>query len=120
MLTDSAQVSVPLGATVNVFQGRPIEFIGAPSVARLLIVSEETGCTMSWTINVGGIQHVPIAAGSSINLAQPGSGAGPREDEDVVATNVPMPAGSRNALEVTNPATNSAAAIIRYRANILP
>jgi hypothetical protein len=118
MLLDSAEVSVPSGTTVNVFQGRPIEFIGSPSVARLLVVTEENGLTMTWTINVGGIQHVPIAAGASINNAGTGGG-GPRDDEDMVATNVPMPAGSRNALSVSNPSFNTAA-LVRYRAVILP
>jgi hypothetical protein len=118
MLVDSAQVNIPIGATVNVFQGRPIEFIGAPSVASLAIVAEAESMTMNWTINVAGVQHVPIATGSTINLAL--NGLGPREDEDTVITNVPLPAGSRNALNVSNPANQATAVLIRYRAVIQP
>jgi hypothetical protein len=118
MLVDSAEVTVAPGTTVNVFAGRPIEFIGTPSVARLLITADDANLTMAWTINVGGVQHVPIAAGSVINT-QSIIGAGPKEDEDVVITNVPMPAGSRNQLSVTNPAGN-ASTQVRYRAVILP
>jgi hypothetical protein len=117
MLVDSAEVSIPAGATVNVFLGRPIEFIGAPSVASLAITGEAEFMTMTWTINVAGVQHVPIASGSTINAA-PAGGVGPREDEDTVITNVPMPAGSRNSLAVFN--GSAAAAPIRYRAVIQP
>jgi hypothetical protein len=118
MLIDSAEVAIPVGATINVFQGRPIEFVGAPSVASLAIVSEEAGLTMSWTINVAGIQHVPIAAGSPINGAGPG--IGPKEDEDTVITGVAMPAGARNALNVTATAQATVPTVIRYRAVIQP
>jgi hypothetical protein len=117
MLHDSAQVSVAAGATVNAFLGRPIEFIGTPSVARLLAVADAAGMTVSWTINVGGVQHVPVASGATVNTAA-FVGGGPREDEDALATNVPMPAGSRNQLDVTN--KGAAAADFRYRAVILP
>jgi hypothetical protein len=115
MLVDSAQITIPAGSIINVFQGRPIEFIGAPSVAKLLITADVPGATMSWTINVAGMQHVPIATGSSINTAVL-AGEGPKEDEDMVAMNVPMPAGSRNSLAVTSAVNNT----IRYRATILP
>jgi hypothetical protein len=117
MLIDSAQVVIAPGATVNAFIGRPIEFIGAPSIARLLVTSDSGGVTVSWQINVGGVQHVPVAQGSTVNAAVVG-GFGPKDDEDQIATNVPMPAGSRNALLVTN--TNVTDAVFRYRAVILP
>jgi hypothetical protein len=120
MLVDSAQVLIPAGATVNAFQGRPMEFIGAPSVARLLVIADTGGLTVSWTINVAGMQHVPIASGTSINVSQPSTGYGPREDEDELATNVPMPAGSRNSLTVSNTGAGAVASSIRYRATILP
>jgi hypothetical protein len=116
MLVDSKQVAIPAGTSVNVFAGQPIEFIGAPSVARLLITADGPGATMSWTINVAGVQHVPIASGSSINVAAVTT-EGPKDDEDEVATNVPMPAGSRNSLMVS---AGAAANTIRYRATILP
>jgi hypothetical protein len=120
MLLDSASISVPANGFVNAFIGRPIEFIGTPSVARLLATADTQGLTLTWTINVGGVQHVPIAAGASVNAIGPGTavGGGPKEDEDTMATNVPLPAGSRNALTVTN--TTAAAVNFRYRAVILP
>jgi hypothetical protein len=118
MLVDSKQVIVPNGTSVNVFQGQPIEFIGAPSVARLLVVADEPGATMTWTINVAGVQHVPIASGSSVNVTPTGTFGGPKDDEDEVAVNVPMPAGSRNSLLVS--AGGTVPITIRYRATILP
>lgn len=117
MLIDSQQISIAAGATTNVFLGRPIEFIGAPSVARLLATADAAGLNVQWLINIGGIQSVPVAQGSSVNVASV-AGAGPKEDEDQLATNVPLPAGSRNALYVTN--TSAGAVNFRYRATILP
>jgi hypothetical protein len=119
MLVDSAQVNLPaaVGSQVNVFLGRPIEFIGAPSVARLLLTADAPSVTCSWTINVAGIQHVPIATGTTVNQAS-AAGHGPKDDEDELITNVPMPAGSRNSLTVTN--NSGVATAIRYRATILP
>lgn len=117
MLTDGQAVSIPAGSTVNVFLGRPIEFIGAPSVCRLLAVGDAAGLSLQWLINVGGVQSAPIAAGMPVNVAAL-SGQGPKDDEDAVAANVPMPAGSRNQLNVTN--GSGAAILFRYRAYILP
>jgi hypothetical protein len=117
MLVDGAETAVAIGATINLFLGRPIEFIGTPSVGKLLITADDPDVTMSWTINVGGVQHVPVAAGSVINVA-PVTGGGPKEDEDIVIMNVPMPAGSRNQLSVTN--TGAQATNVRYRVVILP
>lgn len=117
MLTDSNAQSVAATTTVNMFLGRPIEFIGAPSIARLLMAADATEVSVQWLINVGGVQSVPVAAGTSVNVASV-PGAGPKDDEDTLATNVPMPAGSRNQLNVFNQlgtATN-----VRYRAYILP
>lgn len=117
MLTDSQEITVAIGATTNAFLGRPIEFIGAPSVARLLIAADAPGISVQWLINVGGIQNVPIAAGSSVNVAAV-AGAGPKDDEDVMASNVPLPAGARSQLNLTN--SSAAAVNVRYRAQILP
>ncbi|MDR5728009.1 MAG: hypothetical protein RB191_11350 [Terriglobia bacterium] len=117
MLTDGLAISIPANSTVNVFAGRPIEFIGTPSVARLLDIADAPGLQHQWLINVGGVQSVPIAAGSSVNVAA-AAGQGPKDDEDTVATNVPIPAGARNQLNITN--TTGAAVIFRYRAYILP
>src|SRR5271156_938681 len=117
MLTDGQSISIPANSTVNVFAGRPIEFIGAPSVARLLFNGDATGLTAAMLINVGGVQSAPLAAGVSVNVAA-AAGAGPKDDEDTMATNIPLPAGSRNQLNVTN--TTGGAIVFRYRAFILP
>lgn len=117
MLTDSQQVTVGAGATTNLFLGRPIEFIGVASVARLLMAADALGVNCQWLINVGGTQLVPIAAGTTVNVASV-AGAGPKDDEDQMATNVPIPAGARNQLNATN--TSGAGIAVRYRATILP
>lgn len=117
MLTDGAAVSIPATSTVNVVTGHPIEFIGAPSVARLLIDGDAAGLTQQFLVNVGGSQAVPIAAGATVNTAA-AAGQGPKDDEDTVATNVPLPAGSRNQWNITN--TTAGAIITRWRAYIAP
>lgn len=117
MITDSQNTAITTGATVNVFLGRPIEFIGQPSVARLLMAADLNLATVQWLINIGGEQKVPIASGSSVNVAA-AAGAGPKDDEDVLAAGVAMPTGSRNQLNVTN--GNAATNNVRYRAVILP
>lgn len=117
MLQDGQSVSVGAGATTNLFLGRPIEFIGVPSVARLLMASDGPLQSVQWLINVGGAQLVPVAAGTTINVAS-AAGAGPKDDEDQLATNVAIPAGARNQLNVTN--GGAGAVITRYRVTILP
>lgn len=117
MLTDGVQISVPANSTTNAFLGRPIEFIGVPSVGRLLAIADAIGVQVQWLINVGGQQLVPIAAGTPVNVSS-AAGAGPKDDEDTYATNVPIPGGARNQLNFTN--TTGAAINVRYRAQILP
>jgi len=117
MLTDSVQTSIPATTTTNVFLGRPIEFIGVASVARLLAVADAIGVNFQWLINVGGVQLAPIAAGTTANVSSV-AGAGPKDDEDTVASGVAIPAGARSQLNVTN--TTAAAINFRYRAIILP
>lgn len=117
MLTDSQNVAITTLATSNVFAGRPIEFIGAPSICRLLLTADLPSATAQMLINVGGDQKVPIAAGTSVNVAA-APGAGPKEDEDQIATNIPLPLGSRNQLNIFN--GNAATNNVRYRATILP
>lgn len=116
-LTDGSAVSIAATSTVNVVAGHPIEFIGAPSAARLLIDGDAPGLTQQFLINVGGDQKVPIAAGASVNTAA-AAGQGPKDDEDTVASAVPLPAGSRNQWNVTN--TTAGAIIARWRAFIVP
>jgi hypothetical protein len=117
MLTDGASVSVPTVTTTNVIVNHPLEFIGSPSVARLLISADAALLSMQFLINVGGTQAVPIAAGSNVNVASV-AGAGPKDDEDTVANGVPLPAGSRNQWNVTNP--TGGAVVVRWRAYIAP
>jgi hypothetical protein len=117
MLTDSLGVSIPANSTVNAFLGRPIEFIGQASVCRLLATADATGLSMQMLTNVGGQQMVPVASGTTVNVAS-AAGAGPKDDEDTVATGVPLPAGSRNQLNVVN--STGGAIVFRYRATILP
>ena len=116
MLTDGTQNNIGAAATVNVFLGRPIEFIGVPSVMRLLAVSDLIGMSAQLLINVGGDQRAPIASGQPLGLANP-VGGGPKDDEDNVAVGVPIPAGARLQFNVTNP---GAAANMRWRAYLLP
>lgn len=117
MLTDGASVSIPATSTVNVVAGHPLEFIGTASLARLLIAADAAGTTQQFLINVGGDQKVPIAAGANVNVAS-AAGAGPKDDEDTVASNVPLPAGARQQWNVTN--TTAGAIVVRWRAYILP
>lgn len=117
MLTDGLQVSIPANSTTNVFLGRPIEFIGVPSVGRLLLIGDAIGLQAQWLINVGGQQLVPIAASTPVNTSA-AAGQGPKDDEDTMATNVAIPAGARNQLNITN--TTGAAINVRYRAFLLP
>lgn len=118
MLTDGRAISVPGTSTVNVFAGQPIEImVGQPSVARLLAVADAAGLVMQWLMNIGGDQKVPIGAGTPVNVAS-AVGAGPKDDEDTVASDVPLPSGARNQLNVTN--TTGGAIIFRYRAIITP
>lgn len=116
MLTDGVSTSVAANATSNAFSGRPIEFIGSPSNATLLLVSDAAGQTAQVLINVGGQQMVPLASGTPINVA-PAAGVGPKNDEDVMAT-IALPAGSRNQLNISN--STGAAVVSRYRAIITP
>lgn len=116
-LTDGATVSIPATSTVNVIAGHPLEFIGAASVARLLIDADAAGLTQQFLINVGGDQKVPVAAGASVNAAA-AAGQGPKDDEDTVANNVPLPAGARSQWNITN--TTAGAIITRWRAFIAP
>jgi hypothetical protein len=117
MLTDGLSVSIPANSTTNVFLGRPIEFIGQPSTARLLAVADAAGLNFNWLINVGGVQLAPIAPSTPVNTAA-AAGQGPKDDEDTVATGVALPAGARSQLNVTN--TTGAPIVFRYRAIILP
>lgn len=117
MLTDGSSVSVGATSTVNVIAGHPIEFIGTPSVARLLIAADAALVNQQFLINVGGVQSVPIAAGANVNVASV-AGAGPKDDEDEVAKSVVLPAGSRNQWNITN--TTAGAIIVRWRALIAP
>jgi hypothetical protein len=117
VLTDGAAISIAASSTVNVLSGHPLEFIGSPSVCRLLIDADAAGVTQQFLINVGGDQKVPIASGASVNAAA-AAGQGPKDDEDTVATNVPLPAGARNQWNITN--TTAGAIIVRWRAYIAP
>jgi hypothetical protein len=117
LLTDGVQSSVAANSTANIFLGRPIEFIGVASVARLLAIADAIGLQIQWLINVGGVQLVPIAAGTTLNTSA-AAGQGPKDDEDTLATNVAIPAGARNQLNITN--TTGASINTRYRAFVLP
>jgi len=81
------------------------------------MVADAAGMTHQVLVNVGGEQMAPVAAGTPINVA-PAAGQGPRNDEDVVAARVPIPAGARLQINVTN--TAGAAANVRYRAILEP
>jgi hypothetical protein len=117
MLTDGVNNAVAIGATTNIIAGRPLEFLGAPSVVRLLLVSDLPSASAQWLINVGGVQLAPLAAGMPVNVAT-APGGGPRDDEDTVAAGVAVPAGARSQLNITN--ANAAINNTRYRAYIGP
>lgn len=137
MLTDATQVAIATTVTTNVFLGRPIEFIAVPSVCTLLATydtnlvasaANPTPVSAQWLINVGGVQLVPLAAGSTVNAARPAPGTapaqipavgvGPIADEDTLVANQPIPAGARSQLNVTNGLTITIN--FRYRAFITP
>jgi hypothetical protein len=117
MLTDGVNVAVGIGATANLIAGRPLEFLGAPSVVRLLLVSDLNLASAQWLINVGGVQLAPLASGMPINVAA-APGGGPKDDEDTVAAGVAVPAGARSQLNILN--GNAAINNTRYRAYIGP
>ena len=117
MLTDGTNTAVAIGATTNLFSGRPIEFLGQPSVVRLLLAADLNLATAQWLINVGGVQLAPLASGMSVNVAA-AAGGGPKDDEDTVAAGVAVPQGSRSQLNLTN--GNAAINNCRYRAYIGP
>ena len=117
MLTVGTSSAIAANTTTNVVLGTPLEFIGAPSAVRLLLVSDNVGLQAQFLINVGGMQIVPLAAGTPINVS-PNIGQGPRDDEDTYIAQVMIPAGARCALNVTN--TTGAAVTMRWRAFIAP
>lgn len=114
MLTDGVSAAIGAGATVNLFAGRPIEFLGQPSNVTLLANGDAAGLTGQVLINVGGNQSAPVAAGTPLNTAA-AAGQGPKNDEDVLAT-FAVPSGARLQFNVT--ATGATTA--RYRAIITP
>lgn len=116
MLTDGTAVSIAAGATTNVFAGRPIEFLGAPSNITLLADADAAGLTAQVLVNNGGQQFAPLAAGVPLNAAT-AAGVGPKNDEDVLTT-FAVQAGSRLQFNVTN--TTAGAVITRWRAIITP
>lgn len=117
MLTDGSQVSIPANSTVNVITSHPLEFIGQPSIIRLLAAADALGLQGQFLVNVAGTQLVPVAAGVSINF--PGVvGTGPKDDEDTLASGVALPNGARCQFNITN--TTGAAINVRWRAIILP
>ncbi len=117
MLTDGQSVAIAAGATVNAFLGRPVEFLGVPCVMRLMLAADAAGVEAQLLINVGGTQLVPLAAGSSVNVSS-AAGAGPKQDEDIVADSIAIPAGARLQLNLTN--TGAASTNARYRAVVAP
>jgi len=112
MLTDGQSVSIPANSTTNVIIGRPTEFIGVASVERVLLTADAAGLQAQLLINVGSVQTVPLAAGTPINVASI-TGAGPKDDEDTYCPQVPVPAGARQQLNITN--TTAGAVVGRYR-----
>lgn len=116
MITDGTSVSIGAGLTVNVFLGRTVEFLGLPSVMRLLMISDAAGLTAQLLQSLGPNQIAPMASGLTLNTAA-AAGQGPKDDEDTVITNLPCPAGVRQALNVTN--TTGGTVIMRWRAFLL-
>lgn len=112
--------SVPATSTLNVALGTLIEFVGAPSVLSLWMTADSiatptTPLTAQLLVNIGAAQIVPIAAGSSINAAAV-AGKGPVLDEDQLAASIPIPAGARVQLNVSNP--TAGAVQVRWRATL--
>lgn len=116
--TVGGSVSVGAGATVNVALGTLLEYQGVPAVMNLWATSDAVAATpmsAQLLVNVGANQIVPVAAGSPVNIAS-AAGLGPKLDEDQMAANVALPAGSRVQLNVTNPAAG--AVLMRWRATL--
>ena len=118
MILDGASVSIGAGATVNVFAGRPAEYPAGngPTVMRLMAIADAALISCQLLQNVGANQIAPIASGASVNVAS-AAGAGPKDDEDTLITNLPVPQGTRQAFNVTNP--TGGAIIMRWRAQLL-
>jgi hypothetical protein len=118
MIVDGTSVSIAAGATTNVFLGRPSEYpAGAqPTVMRLLANADAAGLQCQLLQNVGANQIAPIAGGATLNVAA-AAGQGPKDDEDTLISNVPVPQGTRQAFNITN--TTGGAVIMRWRAMLL-
>lgn len=116
MITDGIAVSIVAGATTNVFLGRTVEFLGVATVMRLLANADAAGQTVQLLQSLGSNQLAPIASGTTLNTAA-AVGQGPKDDEDTLISGLPVPAGTRQAFNITN--TSGATVISRYRAQLL-
>lgn len=111
-------MSIAAGATTNVALGTLLEFQGVPAVLNLWATSDAAAATpetVQLLVNIGATQIVPIAAATPVNIAAT-AGLGPKLDEDQIGANIPLPAGSRVQLNVTNPAAG--AVVFRWRATL--
>ena len=117
-ITDGVAQSVGAGATVNLFLGRASEFPGgsAPLTEQLFLDADAAGITASMQQNVGSVPLAPVQSGTTVNAAT-APGVGPKLDEDLMGT-FAVPAGARQALNVTN--TSAASVVVRYRNFITP
>lgn len=115
MIVDGQSVSVAATSTTNAFLGRPVEFIGVPSVLSLALSADAAAQQVQLLVNIGGDQKAPIAAGTPIAVAS-AAGAGPKEDEDYLLVRYAVPAGARLQLNITN--TTAGAVVTRYRAKL--
>lgn len=111
-------VSVAAASTVNVALGTLLEFQGVPSILNLWATSDSaaaTPITVQLLVNVGATQLVPIASGSTVNIAAT-AGLGPKNDEDQIGYGIALPQGARVQFNVTNPAAG--AINFRWRATL--
>jgi hypothetical protein len=103
----STTIRTAIGAAstvLNALAGNALEYFSRPSVLTIYGNADIAGMNMALTFNEGGDSQVPIPPGSSIGLAStPGK---IKVNEDFLIQ-VPVPAGARLVLGVTNPGAAS-------------
>lgn len=95
------RTAIGAAATVpNVLVGTALEYFGKANVLTIYGNADIAGMTFSLSFNQGGDSQLPIPPGASLGAA---STVGKIKTNEDFLIQVPVPAGSRLVLSVTNP-----------------